>query len=144
MCQWVYLHHHHWFLIYSLSHVSACRGLKSRSPLRAHLHVDVPYAYSDALVKTLDKANSPDIDYLVSLLLPMLSSTCIHGAKQLRSHASHLPHLIVICAGHTTRFLAVLLATYLSAVESATQGQCVLCKYKAVLCRSTTGTGKIG
>jgi len=58
--------HHHWFLIYSLSHVSACRRLKSRSPLRAHLHVDAPYAYSDALIKTLDNAASTDIDYLVS------------------------------------------------------------------------------
>lgn len=44
---------------------SVCRSLKSRSPLRAHLHVDQSYADSDGLYKTLDKAELSDVDCLV-------------------------------------------------------------------------------
>lgn len=123
--------HHHWPLIYGLSHVSACRGLKSRSPLRAHLHVDAPYAYSDAFVKTLDNAVSSDVDYLVSCYC----QCCPHGVKQLCSHASHLPHADChLCRAYNT-VVAVLPAIHLlSAVLSATQGQCVLCTVKKLCC----------
>ncbi len=84
--------------------IPVCRSLKSRSPLRAHLHVDQSYADSDGLYKTLDNAELSDVDYLVRCYcqhVHVLSMAALQPCKPL---TTCLPAIYVVSKSPRARF----------------------------------------